>query len=164
MAVAPASVVNQVALAHAQQKVVVLATGVFDLLHQEHKNFLAKAKAAGDFLVVGIESDLRTKAMKGPDRPKDPQELRLQKIQALPYVDLAFILPDNFGTPQQNESLIAELRPTYLASSSHSPYLEKKQAIMAKYGGQVKIVHQHNPNISTTLKIAAMQESQSAQT
>ena len=151
-------VLAQVAAAHKAGQKVVLVTGVFDLLHQEHRNFLEKAKAAGDFLLVCLESDARVKAMKGPDRPKQAQAVRAAALQKLPYVDAVAILPDDFASPAQHDALIKEVLPAILAVSSHSPHLDKKQAILAKYGGNVQIVHQHNPEISTTLKIAQLKK------
>src|SRR3990172_12032671 len=54
-------------------KKIVLVTGVFDLLHDEHRNFLKVAKKAGDFLIVGLESDTRVRALKGVGRPVHDQ-------------------------------------------------------------------------------------------
>lgn len=135
-------------------KVVVLATGVFDLLHEEHRRFLQKAKKAGDILIVGIETDVRVKQMKGTDRPVNNQYRRLEAVKRLDYVDLAFLLPEAFSTPQAHEQLIAEIKPDILAVSSHTSHLEAKRRILEKYGGSVKVVHQHNPAISTTLLIS----------
>lgn len=131
-------------------KVVVLATGIFDLLHEEHKNYLQKAKHAGDFLVVAIESDVRTRALKGEGRPVHNQLQRLNNVKQLEYVDEVFVLPDNFDSPQKYEQLIVELCPNFYACSSSSPYLDKKQEMVEKHGGKVIVVHQHNPAISTT--------------
>ena len=55
----------------------VLATGVFDVLHIEHIRFLAAAKQQGDRLIVGVESDVRVRAMKGPGRPLHDEQVRL---------------------------------------------------------------------------------------
>ncbi len=131
----------------------VLVTGVFDVLHQEHRLFLEKAKAVGDILVVGLESDVRVKHMKGPDRPVFSQEVRLQHLAQWDIADFIFVLPDQFNTPAAHEQLIAGIRPAVLAVSSHSPHLESKQRILQKYGGEVKVVHQHNPEVSSTILI-----------
>lgn len=145
---------NQVALkvsrCHQLGQVVVLVTGVFDLLHQEHRTFLEKAKQAGDFLLVGVESDVRVRQIKGPDRPIQTQSLRLDAIQQLSCVDAAFVLPEEFNRPEHYRQLIDEVRPEILAVSSHSPHLDKKRAVLAEFGGKVEVVHQHNPAVSTT--------------
>jgi rfaE bifunctional protein nucleotidyltransferase chain/domain len=142
---------NIIESARNTDKTIILATGVFDLLHQEHILFLRKAKAAGDFLVVGIESDVRVKQMKGPDRPVHSQQKRKQDIEELGFVDLVFILPEDFSKPEHHRQLIAEIRPAILAVSSHTAYLDKKQALLQEFGGEVKVVHEHNPEVSTTL-------------
>jgi D-beta-D-heptose 7-phosphate kinase/D-beta-D-heptose 1-phosphate adenosyltransferase len=147
--------------ARAAGHVMVLATGVFDLLHAEHKNYLEKAKAVGDFLVVAIESDARAKALKGEGRPIQTQEQRRKNISALPCVDVAFILPENFSSQEKYEQLIAELRPNIYAVSSHSQYLENKRMLVEKYGGKLEIVLEYNPEISTTKIVAENRGDQS---
>jgi D-glycero-beta-D-manno-heptose 1-phosphate adenylyltransferase len=137
-----------------QGQTIVLVTGVFDLLHIEHLRFLTKAKAAGDKLVVGIETDIRVKQIKGPDRPVNNQSIRLEQLQALKAVDHAFLLPQNFSAQKDWEKLIATLKPNIYAVSSSTHYLKNKRAIIQKFGGQLKIVHSHNPAISTSLIIA----------
>ncbi len=70
-----------------QQKTLTLVTGVFDLLHEEHLRFLQKAKKTADFLLVGVESDLRVRQMKGQNRPLNDQLHRLQNLQKLGIAD-----------------------------------------------------------------------------
>lgn len=128
----------------------VLVTGVFDLLHAEHRRFLQLAKEAGDFLLVGLECDSRVKSLKGQNRPIWDQDRRLAEIQALSVVDGAFILPEQFDNKEDRERLIRLLRPDVLAVSSHSPFQTAKRAIMEKYGGRLQVVYQQNPELSTT--------------
>lgn len=139
-----------------QKQKIILVTGVFDLLHQEHKIFLQKAKAVGDILIVGIESDVRVRKMKGEGRPVQHEQARLSVIQKLSYVDEAFILPESFSSPQDHEDLIAFIKPSILAISSHSEHQDKKRVLMEKYGGSLHIVHEHNPNISTTKTLSSV--------
>lgn len=129
---------------------VVLVTGVFDLLHAEHRNFLQKAKALGGKLLVGVESDVRVRALKGEGRPINSQAVRVANITALGIADEVFVLPEAFSKPEHHRTLLEQLRPNILAVSSHSPHLDKKQQLMESLGGQVVIVHQHNPSVSTT--------------
>lgn len=140
---------------HDHEKTVVLVTGVFDLLHVEHRNFLTAAANAGDVLVVGVESDVRVKKLKGEGRPIDSQEVRLAAVKALGIADTVFILPEQFDSPTDYEDLIKTLQPDILAVSEHSPHQDKKQAIMKKFGGRVEVVYKHNPEISTTKIIAS---------
>jgi D-beta-D-heptose 7-phosphate kinase/D-beta-D-heptose 1-phosphate adenosyltransferase len=140
---------------HNQQKKVVLVTGVFDVLHSEHEAFLKKAKQQGDFLVVALESDQRVRQIKGSGRPINNQLARLQNLLRLSIADEVFILPDDFGSPAQHEELIRQIKPDFLAISSHTAHQPEKKKIVEKYGGQLAIVHQHNPAISSTQIIEA---------
>lgn len=133
-----------------ERQTTVLVTGVFDILHIEHIRFLTKAKKAGDKLIVGIETDARVKQIKGEHRPANNQDIRLEQLLALKPVDLAFILPDKFDTQADWERLIEDIKPAIYAVSSHTSYLENKKATAEKYGAKFKIVHEFNPNISTT--------------
>lgn len=150
----PGEIASLVERVRSEGKKIVLVTGVFDLLHQEHLNFLQKARDAGDFLLVGIESDIRVRELKGESRPVNFELVRLEQIGQLSFVDSAMILPDDFGSPGRPRELIATLRPDILAVSSHSPHLDKKRAILQEFGGRVEVVHQHNPEISTTKILA----------
>lgn len=129
---------------------IVLVTGVFDLLHQHHFNFLVAANKQADRLVVGIESDTRVKQIKGPERPIYNQTQRLKNLENLGLLDLVFILPEDFSTPQAHQDLIKQIRPAVLAVSAHTKHLEAKQKILAANGGQVEIVYPHQPETSTS--------------
>ena len=128
----------------------VLVTGAFDVLHREHVNFLKKAKLAGDVLLVGLETDERVQKFKGDDRPINRQLERVTNLEQLDLADLVFVLPNKFETDEEHEILIKQLKPAVLAVSSQTPFIEAKQLIMAKVGGEAVVVHQHNPTISTT--------------
>jgi cytidyltransferase-like protein len=129
----------------------VLATGVFDIFHDEHRTFLVKAKAVGDILIVGVESDLRARALKGEGRPVNTEEVRRHQIEATGIADVAFILPEAFSSPEQYQGLVHHLRPAILAVSSHTDFLDRKAALLAEVGGEVKVVHEHNPRVSTSI-------------
>jgi rfaE bifunctional protein nucleotidyltransferase chain/domain len=133
----------------------VLATGVFDILHVEHLRFLKKAKAQGDLLIVGVESDKRVRELKGKDRPVNSQKKRAQKIAKQDVVDCVFVLPDNLATKKGREEFIKTLRPDIYAVSTSTPFQAEKQRILKKFGGKLKVVHPHNPKISTTKIITA---------
>lgn len=131
----------------------VLVTGVFDVLHTEHKTFLQKAKQLG-YLLVGVESDVRVADMKGPGRPIHSQNERVKNLQALGIADEVFVLPEDFSLPEHHRNLIQSIQPDYLAVSSHTKHIDKKQKIMNEFGGSVVVVHEHNPEVSTTLLLA----------
>ena len=128
----------------------VLVTGVFDILHIEHLRFLKKAKQAGDKLIVGIETDRRVKAIKGEHRPVNTQEVRLEQLNHLEAVDLAFLLPEQFNSQEAWEDLIKQIKPNIYAVSSHTSYLDNKKKITEKFAAELHIVHQFNPHYSST--------------
>lgn len=130
---------------------VVLATGVFDILHKEHIKFLKKAKKQGDILVVGIESDKRVRKLKGKGRPVNNQNQRAKKLSKLKFIDYLFILPQDLSNKEARENLIKKLKPDIYAVSAHTPFQKEKQRIMKKYEGKLKVIHPYNPKISTTL-------------
>lgn len=128
----------------------VLVTGVFDVLHQEHFNFLLAAKKYGTELIVGLESDSRVRQLKGDNRPIFSQQQRKKNLEKLAIADKVFILPEKFNSKADHLQLINKLKPDILAVSSHTAHLKEKQAIMKEVGGELKIVYQHNPAISSS--------------
>lgn len=129
-------------------KKIVLATGFFDLLHEEHIKFLRKAKETGDVLVVAIESDLRAKKTKGDDRPVETQLIRCQKVSD--YADYVVMLPEDFDHFEAFDSLMSAIRPDVYAVSSHTNHIKSKTFLVEKYGGRLVVVHNWNPAVSTT--------------
>lgn len=131
-------------------KCIVYASGVFDLFHSEHKKYLQKSKKIGDVLVVGVESDMRVKEMKGKERPMQSEHVRIKQVASLPYIDEAMLLPRDFSSQTRREELLFFLRPDIYTGSSHSMFQKQKTAIMKHFYGVFCVVHAHNPNISTT--------------
>lgn len=73
---------------------IVLANGVFDLLHVGHVRYLEGARAEGDVLVVGINSDSSTHARKGEGRPIMTERARAAVVAALAAVDYVVIFDE----------------------------------------------------------------------
>lgn len=135
----------------------ILVTGVFDLLHEEHIAFLVSAKALGERLVVGIESDLRVRKLKGEGRPIQTEQVRKNAIEKLGFVDETMILPIRFETDADHLRLLQLVKPAILAVSSHTPHLAVKRRLMKQVGGKVVVVRQQNVNVSTTKILQKMQ-------
>ena len=91
-------------------KSVVFTNGCFDLLHRGHVHVLRQAKAAGDLLVVAINSDQSVKAIKGPTRPVTAEMDRLELIAAMEMVDYVIL----FDEPDPSK-LITAIKPNVLA-------------------------------------------------
>ena len=69
----------------------VFTNGCFDLLHLGHVRYLQEARALGDFLVLGLNSDESTRLLKGPGRPLVPEGERAEILAALACVDYVTI-------------------------------------------------------------------------
>ncbi len=87
-------------------RTIVFTNGVFDILHAGHVQLLRRAKALGDVLVVGVNSDASTRRLKGPTRPINREQDRLALVAALDPVDHAILFADD--TPA---ATIRTLRP-----------------------------------------------------
>ena len=108
-----AEAVALVAGLRAQGRTIVFTNGVFDLLHPGHVRYLQQARALGDALIVGVNSDRSVRAIKGPSRPITPEDERAELIAALVCVDAAVIFDED--TPWQ---LIAALQPDVLVKGA----------------------------------------------
>ena len=98
---------------HEAGKTVVFTNGVFDLLHPGHLRYLRGARALGDALVVGVNSDRSVRAYKGPARPINPEAERAELIAALDCVDAAIVFDQD--TPHE---IISRLRPDVLVKGA----------------------------------------------
>ena len=85
---------------------VVFSNGCFDLLHGGHVSYLEDAKAKGDLLVVGLNSDASMRKIKGPNRPVIPEDQRAEILAALETVDYIVLFDD-----PTCERLLRTLRP-----------------------------------------------------
>lgn len=90
-------------------KKVVFTNGCFDVLHQGHRKLLADAKKLGDVLVVGLNSDVSIKRLKGENRPVNQEKHRIEALTALPFVDAIMVFGED--TPYE---LLSELKPNVL--------------------------------------------------
>jgi rfaE bifunctional protein nucleotidyltransferase chain/domain len=128
-------------------KTVVWTNGCFDLLHVGHIRSFRDAKALGDILIVGINSDASVRSVKGNSRPIVTQAERAELIEALEMVDYVTIFEES--TPV---AALSRLRPDIHCKSSEyaedaKPMPERE--IVLSYGGQIRILPLH-PGSSTT--------------
>jgi rfaE bifunctional protein nucleotidyltransferase chain/domain len=108
-----ADAVSLVSRLRAAGKTIVFTNGVFDLMHPGHLRYLRAARALGDALIVGVNSDRSTRANKGPARPITPQDERSEVLAALACVDGTVIFDEE--TPHD---LIAALQPDVLVKGA----------------------------------------------
>ncbi len=76
---------------HHMQGKVVFTNGCFDVLHRGHISYLKAARAMGDLLIVGVNSDASIQRLKGSKRPINPLEDRLAMLAALSFVDVLVV-------------------------------------------------------------------------
>ena len=75
-------------------KKIVFTNGCFDLLHIGHVRYLEAARAEGDVLVVGVNSDSSVRRIKGPGRPIVPEDQRAEVLAALACVDFVTLFDE----------------------------------------------------------------------
>ncbi len=128
-----------------KDKKIVFTNGCFDIIHAGHVDYLKKAKALGDILVVGLNSDNSIRRIKGKKRPIIPQEMRAEVLSSLKPVDFVVIFEDD--TP---ENLIKAIRPDVLVKGGDWQ-LDKivGKDFVESYGGKVLTIP-FTYDISTT--------------
>ena len=129
---------------------VVFTNGVFDLLHTGHTRLLEEARKLGDVLIVAVNSDRSVRALKGPDRPLQPELERAELLAALAAVDYVTIFDDVSVL-----GVVARMLPNVLVKGGHYTHDEVVgHAEVEAAGGRVvriPVVEGH----STTALIAA---------
>lgn len=115
---------------------VVFTNGCFDILHVGHVEYLCRAKALADMLVVGLNSDRSVRMIKGAHRPVNRQHDRAKVLAALTCVDYVVIF--NETTP---EKLIRALKPDVLVKGGDWKVRDiAGGAFVRSYGGRVVTV------------------------
>lgn len=105
-----AQLLLSLAAERAEGRRIVFTNGCFDLMHIGHTRYLQSAKALGDVLVVGVNSDASVRALeKAPDRPIVPETQRAEVLAALGCVDYVVIFDES--DPLQ---LISAVQPDVL--------------------------------------------------
>lgn len=127
---------------------IVLTSGTFDLFHIGHAQYLEKAKKLGDLLVVGVDSDAKVKARKGPHRPVVPEMERVQILSHCRHVDVIFLKKNE--DPSNN--LIQLVSPDILVMSKSTKHSEKALKEKAKYCREVVLLEPQSET-STSAKI-----------
>lgn len=118
---------------------VVWTNGCFDLLHVGHLRNLQSCKACGDVLVVGLNSDVSVRAIKGPSRPVTCEADRAELLAGLACVDVVVV----FGETTPEVSL-ARLKPEiHCKGADYAPPHGKpipEAEIVAAYGGSIRFI------------------------
>jgi rfaE bifunctional protein nucleotidyltransferase chain/domain len=111
-------------------------SGVFDILHPGHVEYLEAAKALVDVLIVGLNSDVSVKANKGDSRPICSELERAAVLAGLTAVDHVFIFSD-----RNNNVNVELLKPSlYIKAGDYSAEKLSSKTIVEQYGGRVELV------------------------
>jgi D-glycero-beta-D-manno-heptose 1-phosphate adenylyltransferase len=115
---------------------IVLANGVFDLLHVGHVRYLRAARDEGDILVVAINSDRSTRILKGEGRPVLTERARATVVASLGAVDYVVIFDDLDVKP-----LLRQFQPdVHAKGSDYTPETVPEGELSALLGIRVAIV------------------------
>lgn len=141
---------------HAQHKKIVFTNGCFDILHSGHVNYLNLSGKLGDILIVGINTDLSIKRLKGANRPVNPLSDRLKVVAAMEAVDHVI----SFGEIGKDNpiELIKVIRPDVFVKGGD--YAEKQlpeASTVEQLGGMIHFIPL-TPNHSTTQVIHKIHE------
>ncbi len=135
----------------AQGQRLVFTNGCFDLLHVGHVRYLEQARALGDALLVAVNGDASVRALKGPERPVNPQDDRAEVLAALRCVDAVVIFEETRAT-----NLLRAVRPQLYAKGGDYTVESldaEERAALESAGSAIRILPLV-PGRSTTATIA----------
>lgn len=125
-------------------KKVVFANGCFDVLHGGHISYLADSKSRGDFLIVGVNSDISEQGLKGPSRPVYKQDERICLLDAVRFVDYIVM----FDEPMC-DGLLRGLKPdVHSKGTDYSVDTIPEKAVAEELGIEVAICGPPKENAS----------------
>lgn len=131
---------------------VVLTSGTFDILHEGHSMYLEAARAYGDFLIVGVDSDEKVRRRKGPWRPAVPELERLRMVTHQRGVGLVTLKHSDDPT----WSLINAVRPDVLVATADTYTPEEITELEAKHCGRVEVL-ERMATVSTSARLRLLQ-------
>jgi rfaE bifunctional protein nucleotidyltransferase chain/domain len=134
-------------------KVVVFTNGCFDLLHPGHVALFEAARAQGDVLVVGLNSDRSVRALKGAGRPLIPEQERAETLAALEAVDRVVVYDED--TPRE---IVTALAPDVLVKGADwaADAIVGREEVEAAGGRVVRV--ELLPGRSTTAMVARIRK------
>ena len=131
---------------------VVLTSGTFDILHEGHSMYLEAARQFGDFLIVGVDSDEKVRARKGPSRPAVPELERLRMVTHQRGVGLVTVKP----AADTRWSLIRAVRPDVLVATADTYTAAEIADLEADYCGRVEVLDRM-ATVSTSARLRLLQ-------
>jgi len=128
-------------------KKLVATNGCFDLLHLGHVRYLQAARALGDFLAVGLNSDRSVRQLKGGGRPITTEDDRAEVLAALRCVDLVTIFPEMRAT----RFLVAARPAIYVKGGDYTSETlnEEERVALKQIGAEIRLIP-FEPGYSTS--------------
>src|SRR3989338_7618429 len=130
---------------------IVLTSGTYDMAHIGHARYFGEAKKHGDILIVGVDSDEKVRARKGPDRPVVPQAERLEMVTHLRSVDVVYL--KKHKAPRWH--LIKLIRPDTLVATKRT-YSRLDLKNLKKFCKEI-VVLEPKATTTTSAKIRLLQ-------
>jgi D-beta-D-heptose 7-phosphate kinase/D-beta-D-heptose 1-phosphate adenosyltransferase len=127
-----------------RNRTLVFTNGCFDILHAGHADYLAFARAQGDTLLVGLNSDASVKRNKGPARPINPEGDRARVLAALEAVDYVVLFDED-----EPAALIEAVLPDVLVKGEDWAHYVSGRETVERHGGRV-VLAPLTPGRSTT--------------
>jgi rfaE bifunctional protein nucleotidyltransferase chain/domain len=131
---------------------VVLTSGSFDIIHEGHSMYLEAARRFGDFLIVGLDSDDKIRARKGPGRPAVPQMERLRMVTHQRGVGLVTL--KHLHDPRWE--LIRTVRPDVLVATEDTYTAAEVAQLQASYCARVEVL-ERMAMVSTSARLRRIQ-------
>ena len=131
----------------AEGKKIVFTNGCFDILHVGHVRYLKEAKALGDILILGLNSDCSVKSLKGSNRPINNESDRAEVLSALKAIDYVVIFDEKTA-----ENIVGEVKPDiYAKGGDYSIDALPEAKIVAEHGGKTVLLQLVDGKSSTNI-------------
>ena len=131
----------------AKGKKIVFTNGCFDILHVGHVRYLKEAKALGDILILGLNSDCSVKSLKGSNRPINNESDRAEVLSSLKAIDYVVIFDEKTA-----ENIVGEVKPDiYAKGGDYSIDTLPEAKIVAEHGGKTVLLQLVDGKSSTNI-------------
>ena len=131
----------------AKGKKIVFTNGCFDILHVGHVRYLKEAKALGDILILGLNSDCSVKSLKGSNRPINNESDRAEVLSALKAIDYVVIFDEKTA-----ENIVGEVKPDiYAKGGDYSIDTLPEAKIVAEHSGKTVLLQLVDGKSSTNI-------------
>jgi D-beta-D-heptose 7-phosphate kinase/D-beta-D-heptose 1-phosphate adenosyltransferase len=115
---------------------IVFTNGCFDILHAGHVSYLNRAKSLGDILIIGVNSDNSIRRLKGPTRPINPLEDRIQVLSGLGCVD--YLVAFDEDTPSNLIRLVCP--DIYVKGGDYTKQTLPEAPLVEQLGGVIELL------------------------